>query len=461
LSFDISCYPFKLIDVNYPEVIMAAVSKSTFSSYSTLNNTTARLSVLEQQAADLEQRVIATNMVKEQIIGLKIAIAFAKLRVVNTYLSENKEALDFTGFPETLDHELRNAQGRLLEDYKATVTTQRFVLQKGVKSSLAGNKIGDLFATEASRVGQEMAKVQQGWTLTFLNDLEEEKKKLKAELESLQAAHTHIDQQQRILSQRSHDIQYSSEVLTLKQQQIELRSSQIRTIHDAAAAGDLSFLRLSVRQKTMANDVFWSQLDDDGQGVAHLAAENGQIEALRYILASGANPTQLDKSGYTPLHRAAKAGKVDAVKALLDMHIISPRIEGSFKKTPLHLAARYKQAEVIEILLAQGANINSQTDKFVTPLHEAVTVGDANSARALLKDRGLNVNLVDKHGHSPLYYAIALGFVDIAGMIVGHRSWELPKDKADSNHLDQLQKIVPPKNGPEIAKLLNNLPRKV
>ena len=39
--------------------------------------------------------------------------------------------------------------------------------------------------------------------------------------------------------------------------------------------------------------------------------------------------------------------------------------------TPLHLAAKYGHKEIVEILIANGADINAKDDDGETPLHKA------------------------------------------------------------------------------------------
>jgi ankyrin repeat protein len=60
--------------------------------------------------------------------------------------------------------------------------------------------------------------------------------------------------------------------------------------------------------------------------------------------------------------------------------------------TPLHVAAIWGDAELIDTLIVYGANVDAVGDRLLTPLHEAVLRGHLEAAKRLLK-----------HGANPLH----------------------------------------------------------
>jgi tetratricopeptide (TPR) repeat protein len=89
-------------------------------------------------------------------------------------------------------------------------------------------------------------------------------------------------------------------------------------------------------------------------------------EALRDLLARGANPNQANAFGKTPLMYAAQYNQLEAARILLE-HGADPNAStrkpgddcyytlNTFRVTPLHYAARYASADMIRLLLKSGA----------------------------------------------------------------------------------------------------------
>lgn len=115
------------------------------------------------------------------------------------------------------------------------------------------------------------------------------------------------------------------------------------------------------------------QTNENGASVLAGLAYVNQLECVRLLLAAGADPNRgRDASGETPLHHAVIAGDIgrdSLVKLLLD-HGADPNRQTkpgvrSFNfwrdvrtrgETPLHRAAAYATEEMIELLLAAGAD---------------------------------------------------------------------------------------------------------
>ena len=72
------------------------------------------------------------------------------------------------------------------------------------------------------------------------------------------------------------------------------------------------------------------------------------------------------------LHEAAAVGDIEQVKSLIskgaDVNAMDDRLDG----TPMHLAAFYYQRQVVELLIANGANVNAKNKWDRTPLHVAI-----------------------------------------------------------------------------------------
>lgn len=90
------------------------------------------------------------------------------------------------------------------------------------------------------------------------------------------------------------------------------------------------------------------------------AAEVGNVQALKELIANGADLTVRNKFDYTALHAAVVANQPAAVKFLLQAGI--PVDEDSANGTPLILAAKHGHAGCAEILLQAGASTEMRCD---------------------------------------------------------------------------------------------------
>lgn len=89
------------------------------------------------------------------------------------------------------------------------------------------------------------------------------------------------------------------------------------------------------------------------------AASEVDLNRLESVIKQGVdlNAKNVDKDQYTALHFCAWDGKVDAIKVLLRNGAL-PDIIGNDGRTALHLASANGHAEVVDILIAAGVDVN-------------------------------------------------------------------------------------------------------
>ena len=92
----------------------------------------------------------------------------------------------------------------------------------------------------------------------------------------------------------------------------------------------------------------------------HRAAYLGLTEAVLSLLRIGTDPTQLDQLSETPLHKAVREGHVETVAALLDTCDVNA--ESNIGMTPLQWACVTGNREIVELLLAHGADPNKRDE---------------------------------------------------------------------------------------------------
>jgi ankyrin repeat protein len=122
--------------------------------------------------------------------------------------------------------------------------------------------------------------------------------------------------------------------------------------------------------------------DAQGQTPLMLAAAFGSPEALRLLIANGADVNATSNSGVTALHWAVTS--VTKTRMLLDANA-DVRARSQLGRTPLIVAASATgTADVVRLLISKGAEVNVADTTGVTPLIAAANVDDLDVAKILL-----------------------------------------------------------------------------
>lgn len=126
----------------------------------------------------------------------------------------------------------------------------------------------------------------------------------------------------------------------------------------------------------------------------HLAAEQGNLNAVKYFVEKGGDISAQDEMGYTPLHLAAKQGNLDIIKYLVEKGADVDVYQGGWGySTPLHLAAANGHLDTVKYLMGKGANPNAIDGDGKTPLQRANEKGHLNIVE-YFASRGLQVTEV-------------------------------------------------------------------
>ena len=158
-------------------------------------------------------------------------------------------------------------------------------------------------------------------------------------------------------------------------------------IHDAYRRGDLEAL------KALLGDPpdFPNCRGPAGAGeiILEYAIYHGPLPFIRTLLELGADPNYQDHAGFPSLIAAlssARADRHELVELLLAFGA-DIKERGINDWTPLHYAAANDDLEAIELLLAHGADPNARTrvDDFTTPLDDAKILGRTEAVRLLRK----------------------------------------------------------------------------
>ena len=142
-----------------------------------------------------------------------------------------------------------------------------------------------------------------------------------------------------------------------------------------------------------------------GESVYNIASEGENIDGLKALHASGAKLTlPSPKTGHTPIHVAARHGNAEMVKALLDLGV-PVELKDRNGHTALHIAATKKYNSVIEVLFAAGADPNMGDNEDDFCLIYLPQVRAPYSIWKLFIDHvQINVNRQNHAGVSSLHY---------------------------------------------------------
>ncbi|MBK7995604.1 MAG: ankyrin repeat domain-containing protein [Blastocatellia bacterium] len=147
------------------------------------------------------------------------------------------------------------------------------------------------------------------------------------------------------------------------------------------------------------------------------AAQTGNLNSVKDMIAKGANVNQEGSFGITPLFIAAQAGHTDIVKELLDngaeVNLTITTI-GNF--TPLMIAIQSNRIEITKLLILRGANVNARAERDITPLMFATENGNIELVKMLV-EAGAEINAKDKDNNTALKMATLKKNFDIVNFL--------------------------------------------
>ncbi len=173
------------------------------------------------------------------------------------------------------------------------------------------------------------------------------------------------------------------------------------------------------------------------------AVSGGQRDTAKFLILKGADVNATATDDYTPLRQAAYVGSKESVELLL-AHGAAASIG-----RPLHGAAKRGHVPVVEILIAQGADVDARDERGRTPLICSCGSRQKKVSEVLI-GRGADTNAKDDAGRTALHSACATGLRDVVELLISKGADLNAKEKAGRTPLVYAQD-----NGyAEIADLL-------
>ncbi len=151
--------------------------------------------------------------------------------------------------------------------------------------------------------------------------------------------------------------------------------------------------------------------NNEGKIPLFIALE-GNDPLLIKALAQGVDLAIANQAGNSLLHQAIRHNKNDFAKMILQKNPSLIDQINQQKETPLALAAKLENNQMINFLIANNANIESRNSDNATPLIIAISNNNIDGAKQLLSYNA-DPNATDKHSDSSLHKAVGFKRITI------------------------------------------------
>ncbi|XP_068900463.1 putative ankyrin repeat protein RF_0381 [Tenebrio molitor] len=145
-------------------------------------------------------------------------------------------------------------------------------------------------------------------------------------------------------------------------------------------------------------------VDCDKRTPLHHACESNSLEAIEFLIQSGAKLNVRSKNDETPLHCALNRCSLEVIQLLIQ-NGADMNIRDASGKTVLHYASEIKEfyQDVLELLIKNNADLNIVDQKGRPPIYYACLKDPSDTLKFLIRN-GADVNLTDKTGKTSLHY---------------------------------------------------------
>lgn len=198
----------------------------------------------------------------------------------------------------------------------------------------------------------------------------------------------------------------------------------------------------------------------------HKAADHCDLEKGRVAVNALSTATRneeinrLDREGYTPLAYAARSGCIEVVTLLMEKGPAVDAMDHHRRWTPLLQAANQRHAEVVQFLLAHGANVYVKAGLGQTPLTAAILgtyfnhgpKGNRDETVQVILLSGADLNLQGQSRWSPLMTAVFTGDADLVRLLISKGADPSAKDRKGKTALSYAEQ----RDEQEIMDILKN-----
>jgi ankyrin repeat protein len=208
-----------------------------------------------------------------------------------------------------------------------------------------------------------------------------------------------------------------------------------------------------LNQVQVDNNLLKTVLQDGDTVLNTFIYADAPLEVIKYLVSLGAPVSLKDINGYTPLHISVETDRLDLVEYLLAAGA-EPNLKTNLTNlTPLHLAAESTSAEILAILLERDAECDVLDRHDNSPLHLAVSSNKLENVQKLLQ-ACIEVNFANNNRQTPLHLAVEVDQIDMVNDLLQAGADPNARDVLNKSPLDYVQLDSP--NGVSISKMLKS-----
>lgn len=215
--------------------------------------------------------------------------------------------------------------------------------------------------------------------------------------------------------------------VTLSPVSLEEHTSLASRLYAASCSGDISQISLLISLGASVNTAtkiigLYEAFKPAKHG--HLsplagAATHGQIEAVKFLIAHGAdvNP-HVNHSSSSPLHQACHSNDIEMVRFLLSADA-QVNVQNCYKTTPLMYAVKYGSPALVALVLSYYPRLEVPSFMGMTAAHWAIFNGRPEALVSLLR-AGANPDAIMADGSTPLHCAAMNGTEEMASSLIAY-----------------------------------------
>jgi ankyrin repeat protein len=194
---------------------------------------------------------------------------------------------------------------------------------------------------------------------------------------------------------------------------LDLADKAGNTLLHAAAKNGCAFLVKTILEQDFATAEFINKQNEKGETALFLAVASSDDTILNLLLAKGARLDTIDKKNNTLLHMAVEWGPAALVQKILEQDFATPEFinkQNEKGETALARAAAASTVEIINLLLAKEARLDTIDKEKNTLLHMAVEQGLVFLVEKILTQQFATpefINLKNNAGNSALHCCLS------------------------------------------------------
>ena len=207
--------------------------------------------------------------------------------------------------------------------------------------------------------------------------------------------------------------------LLRSQVDVNARFNGVTALHMAAYVGDLGIMEFLIEHQADVN----IENDRNKHTPLFVAVCEGRTECARLLIDHRADVNATDRDGIPLLWYGATMRRTGCVQLLLEHRVNINGYDGGDGALLLHYAVGSSCVPLAKLLIERKADVNKAQDEMITrkPLHVAACNGSSECIELLFAE-GAQVNAQELCGSTPLHYAAFKGCVASVQALIHHRA---------------------------------------